>query len=98
MLTSAPMIALILAHCSHNFGFWTLLTQMPTYLDKALELKIKDNALVSALPYTVMMILSFILSPIADWMVNRKILETVTSRKLFNSIGKFKLSHQLILN
>ncbi|XP_055643877.1 putative inorganic phosphate cotransporter isoform X2 [Toxorhynchites rutilus septentrionalis] len=87
IFTSAPMIALIIAHCSHNWGFWTLLTEMPTYMKNVLDLDIKSNALLSSLPYLVMWILSFILSPISDFLINQQYLSRVTSRKLFNTIG-----------
>ena len=32
IMTSIPMISLIIAHCGHNYGFYTLLTMVPTYL------------------------------------------------------------------
>lgn len=87
IFTSAPMIALIVAHCSHNWGFWTLLTQMPTYMKSVLGLDIKKNALLSSLPYLAMWILSFVFSPISDFLINRQYLSRVVCRKLFNSIG-----------
>lgn len=78
---------LITVHSAHNWGFWTLLTEMPTYMKNVLELDIKKNALLSALPYLCMWIASMVLSPISDYLVNQGHLKTVTSRKLFNSIG-----------
>lgn len=87
IFTSAPMIALTIAHCSHNWGFWTLLTEMPSYMKNVLGLDIKNNALLSSLPYLVMWILSFVFSPISDFLINRQYLSRVACRKLFNSIG-----------
>ncbi|XP_055545793.1 putative inorganic phosphate cotransporter isoform X3 [Wyeomyia smithii] len=87
IFTSAPMIALIITHSSHNWGFWTLLTEMPTYMKNVLELEIKKNALLSSLPYLVMWILSLIFSPISDFLINHHYLSRVASRKVFNSIG-----------
>jgi MFS transporter, ACS family, solute carrier family 17 (sodium-dependent inorganic phosphate cotransporter), member 5 len=52
-----------------------------------LHFNIKENALLSALPYFVMMCMSLILSPFADWLTNKRILKVEFSRKLFNSIG-----------
>lgn len=72
---------------AHNWGFWTLLTEIPSYMKSVLHFNIKQNALLSALPYFVMMMLSFILSPFADWLTNRRILKVEFSRKLFNTIG-----------
>lgn len=41
MFTSMAFISLIIVHCGHNWGFWTLLTEMPTYMKNVLELDIK---------------------------------------------------------
>lgn len=87
IFTSGPMIALTIAHCAHNWGFWTLLTEMPTFMKNVLGLDIKSNALLSSLPYLVMWILSMVFSPISDALINRQVLSRVASRKLFNSIG-----------
>lgn len=87
IFTSAPFLALLLVHMCQNWGFWTLLTNIPTFMSKALDYDIKANALLSALPYFVTWILSFFFSWLADFMNNRKMITLVTSRKLFNSIG-----------
>ncbi|XP_058061471.1 putative inorganic phosphate cotransporter isoform X1 [Anopheles bellator] len=87
IFTSAPMIALTIAHSAHNWGFWTLLTEMPTYMKEVLEKDIKKNALLSSLPYLVMWMLSFVFSPISDFLINRNYLTRVAGRKLFNTIG-----------
>lgn len=62
-------------------------TEMPTYMKNVLDLNIKNNALLSALPYLVMTIVCMILSKISDYLTSRRILSTQFSRKLFNSIG-----------
>uniref|UniRef100_A0AAG5DL33 Putative inorganic phosphate cotransporter n=1 Tax=Anopheles atroparvus TaxID=41427 RepID=A0AAG5DL33_ANOAO len=87
ILTSAPMMACTVAHMAHNWGFWTLLTEMPTYMKEVLEKDIKNNALLSSLPYLVMWILSVMLSPLSDFLINRQYLSRLVSRKLFNTIG-----------
>ena len=81
------MIALIIVHSAHNWGFWTILTEIPSYMKNVLDFNIKKNALLSALPYSVMMIMSLILSPLADYLNNKRILRVEFSRKLFNTIG-----------
>lgn len=87
ILTSPPVYALTIAHCAHNWGFWTILTEIPSYMKNVLHFNIKENALLSALPYFAMMCMSLILSPFADWMNNKRILRVGFSRKLFNTIG-----------
>lgn len=87
LITSPAVIALIIVHSAHNWGFWTILTEIPSYMKSVLHFNIKENALLSALPYFAMLCLSLILSPFADWLNNKKILKVEFSRKLFNSIG-----------
>ncbi|CRL04181.1 CLUMA_CG017288, isoform A [Clunio marinus] len=87
LLTSPAVIALIVVHSAHNWGFWTMLTEIPSYMKNVLHFNIKQNALLSALPYFAMMVMSLILSPLADWMNNKQILRVEVSRKVFNTIG-----------
>ncbi|CAB3221213.1 unnamed protein product [Arctia plantaginis] len=87
ILTSLPFWAILLAHCGQNLGFWTLLSEMPSYMNHVLNVNIKENGNLSSLPYIAMLILSFIFSWIADFLVNRRIISLVTSRRIFNSIA-----------
>lgn len=87
IFTSVPFLMLTLVHSTHNWGFWTLLTEMPTYFKHVMKLDIKNNALLSALPYLAMCILSFVFSFINDILSKKKCISIRISRKLFNSIG-----------
>ncbi|XP_055836483.1 putative inorganic phosphate cotransporter [Episyrphus balteatus] len=89
MFTSLPFFALIAAHCGFTFGFYTLLTEIPTYLNHVLKMDVKSNAIFSALPYLAMWMLSLIVSPISDALINRKYLSVTASRKMFNTIGQW---------
>ena len=54
-----------------------------------------QNGLLSALPYLVMWLLSFVFSWVSDFLNKKQVISLGTSRKLFNSIGKFHCScHQ----
>lgn len=87
IFTSPAAMALVIVHSAHNWGFWTILTEIPSYMKSVLHFNIKQNALLSALPYFAMMIMSLILSPLADFLNNKRILKVEFSRKLFNTIG-----------
>lgn len=89
ILTSLPFYGLLAAHSGFTWGFYTLLTEMPTYMSSVLRLEVKSNALLSALPYFVMWLLCLIVSPISDMLINRKIISITVARKLFNSIGQW---------
>ncbi|KAI8420167.1 hypothetical protein MSG28_008731 [Choristoneura fumiferana] len=45
--TSLPFWAILLAHSGQSLGFWTLLTEMPSYMDKVLGVDIKNIGLSS---------------------------------------------------
>ncbi|KAH8369594.1 hypothetical protein KR093_000239, partial [Drosophila rubida] len=87
--TSPPFLALIATHCASTWGFWTLLTQIPSYMKNVLGKDIKANALLSSLPYTVMLLLSFPFVWLSKVLQRKKSLSLSFSRKLFNSIGQF---------
>lgn len=87
--TSVPFYALLAAHCGFNWGFYTLLTEIPTYMSNVLQFNVKSNALLSALPYLAMLVLGLIGSPISDMLIKRNIVTVTAARKIFNSIGQF---------
>ncbi|XP_037946467.1 putative inorganic phosphate cotransporter isoform X1 [Teleopsis dalmanni] len=87
IFTSVPFWVLFCVHCAHNWGFWTLLIEIPSYLKHVLNMNIKSNALLSALPYTVMLILGIVFAIISTVLSKRKCIPLTLSRKIFNTIG-----------
>uniref|UniRef100_A0A2H1VWL4 Putative inorganic phosphate cotransporter n=1 Tax=Spodoptera frugiperda TaxID=7108 RepID=A0A2H1VWL4_SPOFR len=85
--TSIPFISLIVLHCSQNWGYWTLMTEMPSYMKKVLDVDIKANGVMSALPYLAVYFLSFPFGYLSDYLPNKKYLSVTATRKLSNSIG-----------
>ncbi|CAH1108548.1 unnamed protein product [Psylliodes chrysocephalus] len=86
---SAPFWAILVSHCGQNLGFWTLLTEIPSYLNEILLFDLKSNSSLSSLPYLVNWILSLMMGPMADFLITKNYVTTGTSRKIFNSIGMF---------
>ncbi|KAM3956522.1 putative inorganic phosphate cotransporter [Aphomia sociella] len=89
ILTSLPFISLTIVHCGHNWGFWTLMTEIPSYMSQVLGVDIKANGVMSALPYLAMYIMSFPLGFISDYALKKKWLSTTAARKLSSSIGEY---------
>ncbi|KAL3285321.1 hypothetical protein HHI36_019430 [Cryptolaemus montrouzieri] len=73
ILHSAPFFAILLAHMGHNFGYETLMTELPTYMKQILRFSIKDNGILSAMPYLAMWLFSIFISHVADWMLSNLI-------------------------
>ncbi|EDW09107.2 putative inorganic phosphate cotransporter isoform X1 [Drosophila mojavensis] len=87
IFTSMPFLSLLVVHCTHMWGFWTLLTQIPSYMKNIYSIDIKSSSLLSSLPYTVMMILSFFFVWLSKVLQNNKSISTSFNRKFFNSVG-----------
>lgn len=87
IFTSMPFLSLLVVHCTHMWGFWTLLTQIPSYMKNIYNIDIKSSSLLSSLPYTVMMVLSFFFVWLSKVLQNNKSISTSFNRKFFNSVG-----------
>nr|XP_003704538.2 PREDICTED: putative inorganic phosphate cotransporter isoform X2 [Megachile rotundata] len=86
IFTSVPMWALIIVHCGQNWGYWTLVTELPNYMDNVLKYNYEENGLLSALPYLVMWILSFPMCWLADYSLKKGVSRGVV-RKVSNTIA-----------
>ncbi|KAH1015757.1 putative inorganic phosphate cotransporter [Dendroctonus ponderosae] len=86
---SMPFWAIVVANSGQNWGYFTLLTEIPTYLSKVANQPISENSLLSAAPYLALFLLGLCFGPTADWIVQKQLLTTRQTRKLMNTIGSF---------
>ncbi|KAH1003189.1 hypothetical protein HUJ05_011129 [Dendroctonus ponderosae] len=89
IVTSLPFWAILLAHMGHNYGYETLMTELPTYMKQVLNFSLKDNGLLSALPYLAMWLFSIFISHVADWLLTKPCFTLTIVRKLINAIGQY---------
>ncbi|XP_035211568.1 putative inorganic phosphate cotransporter isoform X1 [Stegodyphus dumicola] len=89
ILTSVPVWALVLTHFGQNWGFYTLLTEMPTYLSNILHFDLKKNGTLSALPYLMQAVCAMLASISADKLRATNRFTITTIRKIINSIAFF---------
>ncbi|XP_046627274.1 putative inorganic phosphate cotransporter isoform X1 [Neodiprion virginianus] len=87
LLKSVPLWALVAASVGHDWGFFTMVTDLPKYMSGVLKFSIKTNGLLTALPYLCMWCVSIGSSWIADWMINEKIMTRTNVRKMFTTIA-----------
>ncbi|XP_067133318.1 sialin-like [Centruroides vittatus] len=83
IITSLPVCAIVLAHFSENWGFYTMITELPTYLKDALNYDLDKSGLIAAIPYMVISITVACGGQIADYICKRGLLNTTNVRKLF---------------
>ncbi|KAB7505040.1 putative inorganic phosphate cotransporter, partial [Armadillidium nasatum] len=87
ILTSVPFLAIIIADLGNNWGFFTLVTDLPLYMKNMLRTNISNNAQFSGIPYLGMWIFSFLISIVADFLTRRRILNVTWVRKLATLIA-----------
>lgn len=97
VLKSLPVWAICVGNFGHNWGFYTLLTNIPTYLSKILHFGIQNNGFLSALPYLVMALFMQLGGFSADLLRKRQILSTRMVRRFFHFIGQLLPSIFLVL-
>merc|ERR1711874_291682 len=97
IIRSVPVWALATAHVCQNWGFYTLLTDLPTYMKNILHFDIKKNAFISSLPFFAMWMFILCFSSVPDFLIASKYLSTTTVRKLSMSLGSYIPALLLIL-
>lgn len=84
ILTSTAVYGLVTANFCHNWGFYTLLTQLPRFLKEAMHFEVQSSGFIAALPYVGMSITLYIAGYLADWFQIKGILTTTQVRRNFN--------------
>ncbi|XP_047535269.1 sialin [Vanessa atalanta] len=87
MLLSAPVWAIVVTHGASVFGYFTVVNQLPTYIEKILHYEIKHNGLLSSLPYLGKYLCALASSVLADSLRRSGRLSTTTARKLFTGFA-----------
>ncbi|XP_062523356.1 sialin-like isoform X2 [Corticium candelabrum] len=86
---SPAVWAIVTSHLCNNWGFYILLTSLPTYFSDVLGFDIKNDGFLSAVPFAAMFTTVILGGYIADFLRMKKVLSTTHTRKLMNSIGQF---------
>ncbi|VEN58566.1 unnamed protein product [Callosobruchus maculatus] len=87
LATSMPVWAITVSHFSENWGFYTLLTELPKYMKNVLNFDMTHTGFMSALPYIAMFVMTPLAGQMADWVLVRGTLNTTQVRKVFNCSG-----------
>ncbi|XP_053607893.1 putative inorganic phosphate cotransporter [Plodia interpunctella] len=87
ILRSAPLWVLVMAAIGHDWGYFTMITDLPKYFSDVLKFNIKETGLMSALPYIAMYIFSFIFASLCDLCVKKKWHSIGTGRKIYTTVS-----------
>lgn len=87
IITSLPLWALVAGKIGHDWGFYTMVTDLPKYMSNVLHFSIQANGLLTALPYLVMWATSIVSSWFADWLIKANKLSITNVRKIFTTVA-----------
>lgn len=89
IFTSGPFLAILIAHTCSNWGWYMLLIELPFYMKQVLQFNIKENAVVTAVPFLTMWFFSMFLSKTLDSLRANKKISTTIARKIATFIASF---------
>ena len=87
LLTHPVALIIYFTHFSHNWAFYTLMTELPTYLDDELDYNLSSAGFISIIPYLGQFFVSSVGSAAIDAMIERKIMSVEVARKLAQGVG-----------
>lgn len=96
VLKSGPMWAITITQCGQSWAFYTLLTELPTYMDRILHFDIQQDAILSPLPYLTAWIMGLVISFFADMLLERRVMSQLTSMKFWNTVSSLGVSLSFI--
>lgn len=88
IFTSAPVWAIIITHGCSVFGYFTVVNQLPTYMKYILNFNMKENGMLSSLPYLGKYIFAVATSSMADYLLRSKKLSVTAIRKMFTTFAE----------
>ena len=87
IMTSPAVWAIIVAHTCYNFGFYILLSWLPTFFKEKLSVSLDNLSFYLTVPYVAMVIFGNLSGWIADYLIVTNKLTVASVRKIHNSIA-----------
>ncbi|CAG9801294.1 unnamed protein product [Chironomus riparius] len=84
ILTSGPFWAIVVAHFAENWGLFTMLTQLPSFLKDYNDYSISDTGFVASIPYLVFGVALLLAGIPTDYLQEKETLTTTQIRRFFS--------------
>lgn len=83
LATSVPLWALLAAQIGHDWGFYTMVTDLPKYMKEILRFDVSTNGIWNSVPYAAMWIVSMSSGWLCDWLIQKGYMTITGARKFF---------------
>lgn len=87
LATSIPMWALIAAQIGHDWGFYTMVSDLPKYMKEVLRFDVSENGLWNSIPYAAMWIVSMLGGWVCDWLIVKNYMTITVARRFFTCLA-----------
>lgn len=87
LLTSAPVLAIMLNNFTFHYAFFILMSWMPTFYEQKLDLEPGSYTWLKMVPYLVMGICSNVGGVLADKLIAGRVYHPTQVRKMLNTAG-----------
>uniref|UniRef100_A0A0N7ZBL2 Major facilitator superfamily (MFS) profile domain-containing protein n=1 Tax=Scylla olivacea TaxID=85551 RepID=A0A0N7ZBL2_SCYOL len=88
IVLSLPFWALVVGALGYDFGFYTLLTELPTYLKNIQHFDMGENGLMSAMPFLVMWLWGYVWGSLMDRLTAANKISLIAIRRLSMALGE----------
>lgn len=85
IITSPAVWAILVAQFAESWGFLTLHTQLPLFLNDVLHFDVAKSGIASSLPYIALAVFGIVAGFLADFIQKKKILSNRNTRRIFTS-------------
>ncbi|KAK5641112.1 hypothetical protein RI129_009659 [Pyrocoelia pectoralis] len=87
ILTSVPLWALVCSQLGHDWGLFTMVSDLPKYMKSVLKFNVKQSGILASLPYLVMWIVSMSTSRLCDFLIVKGYMKITFARKFFTTLA-----------
>ncbi|XP_060862600.1 sialin-like [Metopolophium dirhodum] len=87
ILTSGPVWALVIGGAGHDWGAFTLISDLPKYMSDVLHFSVTENGLLSSIPFFAQWVTSVAASILADRLISKGSMKVTQVRKMYAFIG-----------
>ncbi|KAL8566529.1 hypothetical protein ACOMHN_009743 [Nucella lapillus] len=87
ILTAPCFWAIMVSQFTYNWGFFLMLSNLPIFLYEAMNFDIQSNGAYSMLPYIFLFITMASSGFMSDFVISRRVLSVLGSRRFFTIIG-----------
>ncbi|CAH1402186.1 unnamed protein product [Nezara viridula] len=95
IITSVPVLILTITHWCNSWGYWTINTLTPTYMNGVLRFDVQSDGFLSALPPLTSLLLSIFFTMVS--MKIKNLIPPIYAKFMWNSLGMYGSACALIV-